>query len=161
MLKLTLKPYERVIVNGCSIRNSGRRHSIVIETHADVVRQHDLLDGDAASTPVRKAYFLIQTALIRADLREKLVPAIQKQLAALATVFGPPNVSNIFEAANEVSKMDYYKAMRALRPVLRYEEELLNHLASAERAKAAPPERGADQKEAEAALTIAAEETTS
>ena len=129
VLKLTLKPYERIIVNGCVLRNSGRRHSIVIEEQADVVRGKDMLDSKSAVTSVSKVYFLVQTALIRADLREKLIPAIQKHMAEIATVFGPPYVSHIFEAANYVSKGDYYKTLRELRPVLKYETELLQHIA--------------------------------
>ncbi|MWD28480.1 flagellum biosynthesis protein FlbT [Aquicoccus sp. SCR17] len=132
-LKLTLKPYERFIVNGCAMRNSGRRHTIVVEERADVVRGKDLLEADAAVTPVNKAYYLVQTALIRADLRDKLVPVIQHHLAELATVFGPPHVSAIFEAANSVSQSDFYKALRALRPVRLYEHELMHHIAPAPR----------------------------
>lgn len=125
-LKLTLKPNELVVVNGCAIRNSDRRHVLVIESQADIVRGHDLLDDADAATPVGRAYFLIQTALIRADLREKIVPAIQKQLAILATVLSQPNVDRIFEAANFVSMQDYYKALRALRSVLHHERKLLD-----------------------------------
>lgn len=129
-LKLTLKPYERFIVNGCPMRNSGRRHTIVIEEMADVVREKDLLDKEAAVTPVGKAYFLIQTALTRQDLRDKLRPHIQESLAGLATVFGPPNVGHIFEAANYVSIGDHYKALRALKPVIKHEAALLAGLAA-------------------------------
>ena len=132
VLKLTLKPYERFIVNGCAMRNSGRRHSIVIEEKADVVRGKDLLDASSTVSPVGKTYFLIQTALTRADLREKLVPTIQHNLAELATVFGPPNITHIFEAANFVSCDDYYKALRELRPVMQYERELMRSIAPVE-----------------------------
>lgn len=126
-LKLTLKPDERIIVNGCAMRNSGRRHVLTIESQADVIRGHDLLDPDGVVTPVRRVYFLIQTALTRADLRDDLLSPIQKQLAVLATVFGGSNVGQIFEAANFVSIGDYYKALSALRPVLRHEETIMAH----------------------------------
>lgn len=129
-LKLTLKPNELVVVNGCAIRNTNRRHVLVIESQADVVRGHDLLDDSDAATPVGRAYFLIQTALVRADLRDKVVPAIQKQLAILATVLSLPQVDRIFEAANFVSQRDYYKALRALRPVLHHERKLLDMAAA-------------------------------
>jgi flagellar biosynthesis repressor protein FlbT len=130
-LKLTLKPYERFIVNGCPMRNSGRRHTIVVEEMADVIREQDLLDQNAAVTPVSKAYFLAQTALTRQDLREKLRPIIQESLAGLAMVFDPPNVGHVFEAANYVSIGDYYKALRALKPVMKHESKLLAGLACA------------------------------
>ncbi len=124
-LKLTLKPDERIIVNGCAMRNSGRRHVLTIESQADVIRGHDLLDPEGIVTPVRRVYFLIQTALTRADLRADLLAPIQKQLAVLATVFGGSNVGQIFEAANFVSIGDFYKALSALRPVMRHEEEIM------------------------------------
>ncbi|KAF0674636.1 flagellar biosynthesis repressor FlbT [Profundibacterium mesophilum] len=124
-LKLTLKPDEKIIVNGCEMRNSSRRHVMIIESHADVVRGHDLLDEGDAATPVSRVYYLIQCVLVRANLRDKLVPVIQKDLATLATIFGGSNLSQIFEAASFVSLSDYYKALRALRPVMRYEAELL------------------------------------
>lgn len=130
-LKLTLKPDERIIVNGCAMRNSSRRHVLTIESKADVIRGQDLLDAEAVATPVRRVYFLIQTALTRADLRDDLLTPIQKQLAVLATVFIGDNVSQIFEAAHFVSIGDYYKALSALRPVMRHEEEVFARLNAA------------------------------
>lgn len=124
-LKLTLKPHERIVINGCAIRNSDRRQILTIESQADVVRGKDLLEPDAAATPVSKVYFLVQTVLIAAETREKLLPVIQRDLAVLATVFGAGTVAHIFEAANYVSQGDYYKALSELRPVLRHEEDVL------------------------------------
>ena len=42
-LRLTLKPNERILINGCVIRNSDRRQLLVIENHADIVREADLM----------------------------------------------------------------------------------------------------------------------
>jgi len=124
-LQLTLKPFERIVINGCVVRNSARKSTIVIETKADVVRGQDLLSKKAAVTPVNQAYFLVQTALTDPALQDKLRSPIQKQLAALATTFGPPNVHSVFEAANFVSQGDFYKALRALRPLMKREAEIL------------------------------------
>ena len=133
-LKLTLKPDERIVVNGCMMRNSSRRHVLTIESHADVVRGHDLLDDDAPATPVTRVYYLIQTALIQKAVRDDLLPLIQKQLAALATTFGHPSLGHVFEAANYVSIGDYYKALRALRPVIAHEADLFAHIAARDKA---------------------------
>ena len=127
-LKLTLRPDERIVVNGCMMRNSSRRHVLTIESHADVVRGHDLLDEDAPVTPVTRVYYLIQNALIHSKLRDDLVPIIQREMANLATTFGNPSLGHVFEAANFVSTGDFYKAMRALRPVIEHETQLLAHL---------------------------------
>jgi len=128
-LRLTLKPEERIIVNGCVIRNAARRQTLTIENRADVVRGHDLLKEHEAKTPVTRVYFLIQTVLVAAELRDEFNPRIQKQLAELVTVFGANYTDNILRAANFVSIGDYYKALRALSGIMKHERELLNLLA--------------------------------
>ena len=133
-LKLTLKPFERIVINGCAIRNSDRRQVLIIESMGDVIRGKDLLEAHAAATPVSKVYFLIQTALTCSETRDQLLPIIQRDLAVLATVFGSGHVHHVFEAANFVSQGDFYKALSELRPVMRHEEVVF--AAAAERANA-------------------------
>jgi flagellar protein FlbT len=140
-LQLTLKPFERIVVNGCVMRNTGRRTTLVVETQADVVREHDMLSSKAAVTPVNMVYFFIQTALTRADQREKLVPEIQKQLAVLATTFSSENVHHVFEAANHVSQADYYRALCALRPLMEREAEILGVKSARSDRSPEPPQR--------------------
>ncbi|GHD99262.1 flbT protein [Defluviimonas sp. 20V17] len=123
-LKITLKPHERMVVNGCVIRNSDRRHVLMIENRADVVRGEDLLGEDIPATPVKEAYFLIQTALIQPDLRSVLVPKIQTRLVDIATIYSVHMTDGVFEAANFVAVHDFYKAMAALRALMRHEEEV-------------------------------------
>ena len=62
----------------------------------------------------------------------------QSDLADLAMVFGGDNLSRIFEAANFVSQSDFYKALSALRPVLKHEATLMAFTAARE-AEAGPP----------------------
>jgi flagellar protein FlbT len=123
-LRLTLKPNERILINGCVIRNTDRRQLLVIENHADIVREADLLGESEARTPVKEVYFFIQAALLDTSKRKKLVPIIQKKLAQLVPVFHDDVGEHIFEAAGHVSQADFYKAMRALRPLMEYEDRL-------------------------------------
>lgn len=123
-LRLTLKPNERILINGCVVRNSDRRQLLVIETHGEIVRESDLLKENEARTPVKEVYFFIQAALLDPEKRKKLMPIIQKRLGKLVPVFHDEVGEHIFEAANHVSQSDYYKAMRALRPLIEYEARL-------------------------------------
>lgn len=127
-LNLTLKPNEVVLINGCVVRNSDRRQTIMIESKGDIVRQRDLLNDSEARTPVKEVYFFIQTALLDTDVREKLVLIIQKKLGQLVPVFHDEMSQHIFEAASHVSHEDFYKAMRALRPLMDYEAQLFDML---------------------------------
>jgi flagellar protein FlbT len=125
-LRLTLKPNEKIVINGCVIRNADRRQMLTIENHADIVRGVDLLAEEEAGTPVKNVYFFIQSCLLRPDIRDEMVPVIQKDLARLVPIFHEEIGGHIFEAANHVSIGDYYKAMRALRPLIKYEQRLLD-----------------------------------
>lgn len=101
---------------------------LTIENHADIVRGVDLLDETEAGSPVKNVYFFIQTALLNPTVRDDLIPVIQKDLAQLVPVFHEEIGGHIFEAANHVSCRDFYKAMRALRPLIQYEARLLDML---------------------------------
>lgn len=129
-LRLTLKPNEKLIVNGCVIKNADRRQVLIIENQADIVRGVDLLGENEAATPVKKVYFFVQNALLNPEMRDALVPVIQDKLGKLVPVFHDEISGHIFEAANNVSVGDYYKAMSALRPVMEYEAHLLDLLNS-------------------------------
>ena len=123
-LNLTLKPFERFVVNGCMMRNGGRKSTITVENRADIIRETDLLKPDAASTPVRIVYFLIQNALIEPARRERLLKEIQTRLAQLVPVFGEELRQHVFEAANNVSRGEYFTALRDLRPLMKREDEV-------------------------------------
>ncbi|MBP0484589.1 flagellar biosynthesis repressor FlbT [Sagittula salina] len=123
-LNLALKPYERIVVNGCMIRNGGRKSTITVETRADIIRETDIIKPDQATTPVRRVYLLIQSALVDVERREQLVKAAQIALAELATVFTPDLRNCVFVAANNVSRGEYFTALRDLRPLLKREDEV-------------------------------------
>jgi flagellar protein FlbT len=141
---LTLKPDERIIVNGCAIRNASRRQTLTIENRADVVRGHDLLKEQEAQTPVTRVYFSIQTVLVAAELREEFTPKIQKSLAELMSVFGAEYRDNIIQAANFVSVGDYYKALRALSGLIKHERQLLELIAQNESSDATNSTKAAE-----------------
>ena len=126
MLKITLRPKERIVINGCVLRNGERRQTFVVENHSDIVRERDLLSENGASTPVSRVYYLAQTALLKPDLRAKLVPEVHRRLAELAACFGAEMRVHILACAGHVSTGDFYKSLVSLRPVRAYETELLN-----------------------------------
>ena len=131
-LRLSLKPNEKLVINGCVISNANRRQMLTIENHADVIREADLLDPDEAATPVSQAYFFIQSALLDPGIRDDIVPIVQKRLGQLAAVFEDQISGLVFEAANHVSRGDYYKALSKLRGVLKHEAELIKRINNTE-----------------------------
>lgn len=129
-LKLTLKPNERVVINGCVIRNADRRQVFVIENRADVIRENELIDEPPVTRPAARAYFLIQCAVMQSDLRDRLGPEIRDLLARLVPVYRPEIAQKVFEAASNVSIGNHYMALRAMRPVMQHEDKVLAHIAA-------------------------------
>lgn len=125
-LKITLKPNELLVINGCVVRNSNRRHTMMIENYGDIIRGSDLLTEEQADTPLKKVYFLIQTAFLEPKTRDKVIPYVQENLAELFTIFSTGTRNNIMECANYVSTNDYYKALSVLKPAIEYEKKLLD-----------------------------------
>lgn len=131
-LRLTLKPDERVIVNGCILRNGPRRHVLEVENRADVLRGDEMLDAETATTPARRIAYQIQIVLVSPPHRASLQPQLETGLAALALAL-PSFAPAIAAAGTALAGGSYYAAFRALTPLFPYEDRLLSHAAEESR----------------------------
>lgn len=59
-LRITLKPHERVIINGAMIRNGDRNSYILVETQCRFLRESDFVDEAGVHTPCRKICLVLQ-----------------------------------------------------------------------------------------------------
>lgn len=128
-LKLSLKPHERVIVNGCILRNGPRRQVLEVENRADVLRGDEMLDAQTAQTPVRKLAYQLQIALVsqlhRGDLQQQIEHDLQQLTMAL------PRFAALFDTVGQAAQArNFYLAFRSLAPAIAYEEQLFAHLES-------------------------------
>lgn len=125
-LKLRLKPLERVVINGCVVQNENRRYTLTVSNFAQIIRGSDILQEEEAITPVRRAYFLIQSMLLDPTVAAQGTATVAEMMARLYTTFARPEIkSRIVRAMGHVGERDYYKALAALRPVMEYEGVLL------------------------------------
>lgn len=130
-LKLRLKPCERVVINGCVVQNENRRYTLTISNFAQIIRGSDILQEEDAVTPVRRAYFLIQSMLLDPTVAAG-GGAAAEMMAQLYTTFTRPDIQDrIARAMGHIGERDYYKALSALRPVMEYEGTLLSPAPSA------------------------------
>lgn len=122
-LRLTLKPNERIIVNGCILRNGPRRHVLEVENRADVLRGEEMLDAETARTPARRLAYHIQIALVSAAHREDFLPRIQSGLTELTKAL-PRFATTLTQVDVLVAQGSYYAAFRTLSEVITYEDRL-------------------------------------
>src|SRR5882762_2937411 len=85
-LKLTLKPNEKLIVNGAVLSNSSPR-AVTLSFHnrAHLLQQKDVLLPEEANTPLRRTYFALQCLYLdeeNADQHRQLFTKFAAELYA-------------------------------------------------------------------------------
>ena len=58
-LKLSLKPGEKIVVNGAVIVNGDRRSTLILQNKVSLLREKDILLAEDVDTPVKHVYFPI------------------------------------------------------------------------------------------------------
>ena len=84
-LKLSLKPKEAVVVNGAVLRNGERRGTILLQNQARVLRQKDVLEPEAAESPVEHLYFAIMQMYLTGETEG---PLYDQAVTAIAAAMG-------------------------------------------------------------------------
>jgi len=59
-LKISLKPRERIIIDGAIIQNGTARCDLVVENTVPILREKDILREQDADSPCKRIYFAIQ-----------------------------------------------------------------------------------------------------
>lgn len=117
VLAITLRPEERVIINGCVLHNAGRKAVFYVESRADILRARDLISEAEARDPIRRIHFKLQQALIAPGRREGESPALAAALEDLLATAAEGAAPHLHAAARALAAGDYYQALVALRPL--------------------------------------------
>jgi len=127
-LKLTLKPDEKVIVNGAVIANGGAKTTLSIENSAIILRQKDILTEEQASTPAKRIYFCLQLAYLDSDHERDYLEKANLLVRDFINAAPTEEVREILEPVGiDVSARNYFKALKQLKKLIAYEEKRLNY----------------------------------
>lgn len=130
MLAVKLKPGERIVVNGAVLCNGNARNTLYFANTASILREKDVLRVEEASSPVARAYYLVQLMMLNAEDLAVYQRSHEKLMTKLLQTFSNKQiVQKLTESAQWVRSGDYYKALVALRPVRDYEAALLSRTA--------------------------------
>jgi flagellar protein FlbT len=127
-LKVELKPHERIILGQVVIRNGDTRAKLFVEGRAPILREKDILTAATASTPARMIYLCVQLMYLTGD-----VPAHKGAYFALVRDFlaaAPSATAHVDDINNCILSDDLYKALKAAKQLIAYEEELVAHATS-------------------------------
>lgn len=124
-LKVELKPNERIIIGTAVVRNGDQRTSLIIDGHAPILREKDILSPRTADSPAKLIYLAIQLMYIDGRVAEnigtynKLVTDFQQAV---------PSSTNILIAIhNHILNSEFYKALKEAKQLLAYERKLFEH----------------------------------
>ncbi|MBN9310386.1 flagellar biosynthesis repressor FlbT [Devosia sp.] len=124
-LKVELKPGERLIVGNCVITNSDQRTRLFIDGKAPILREKDILTFDTADSPAKRIYLAVQLMYIHDDV-ERLTRDYFQLVNDIITA-APSTTRIVDEINNEILTGNLYKALKAAKKLIQYEQELLGN----------------------------------
>ncbi|MCB2096460.1 MAG: flagellar biosynthesis repressor FlbT [Parvularculaceae bacterium] len=129
-LKLSLKPGEKIAVNGAVIVNGDRRAEFIVENQASILRERDIMRTDEATTPARRVYLPVMMMALDPNARQAAFGEFEKRLTEIAGVLSDPaGLSICLKISAAVANGAYYKALGHCRALIDYESERLNNVA--------------------------------
>jgi len=126
-LKITLKPHEKMIIDGAVVTNGANRCELYIENSVPILRQKDILGEMEANSPARRIYFAIQLMYIdRANL--ELHHKTYWQLVHDLIQAAPSTLPVIDAISDNILKGQYYQALKGARNLIDYEKEVVTRV---------------------------------
>src|ERR1700738_3400623 len=124
VLKVGLKPPERIIIGSCVITNTDQRARLLIDgDNIPILREKDILTPETANTPAKLIYLAVQLMYISPDPQANHGTYFNL-LREVVTVM-PSAWPIIEEINNHILSGDLYLALKEARKLIAYEAKLL------------------------------------
>jgi flagellar protein FlbT len=122
-LKVELKPGERIIIGDSVVTNDDQRTRLVIEGDAPILREKDIMTVEAANTPCKKIYLVVQLMYLSRDPKthHELYFTLMKETLNAA----PSTQAHFDRINNQILTGNIYKALKETQALIEYEKELL------------------------------------
>ena len=123
-LKVELKPRERIIIGDCVVTNDDQRTRLLIDGHAPILREKDIMTTRLATTPAKRIYLAIQLMYTSRDPtahHQIYFELVRDILRAAPTTW--PFIESI---NNHILSDELYKALKQAKKLIAYETELID-----------------------------------
>ncbi len=128
-LKLSLKPNEKIVLNGAVIQNGDRRTTMLLQNKASVLREKDIMQSEDADTPAKRIYFPVMMMYLAnedaADVYNEFALRMTEFMGAVSQV---KILEECVAISRDVLSGDYYKALSRCRKLIDYEAERLGNV---------------------------------
>lgn len=126
-LKLSLKPNEKIVLNGAVVQNGDRRTTLLLQNKASVLREKDIMQFDEANTPARRIYLPIMLMYLQGQESPEQYNEFALRMTEFMGVVRVPTVlEECVNISREVMSGEYYKALTRCRKLMEFEAARLN-----------------------------------
>ncbi len=127
-LKLSLKPGEKFAINGAVIVNGDRRGTLVVQNHASILRERDILQPEDVTSPAKHIYFPIMMMYLDETGQQNYYRDFTQRMTEFMDAVSRPEVLLLcVEISKEIVSHRYYAALRLCARLLELEQEILGN----------------------------------
>lgn len=130
-LKIFLNAGEKVFINGAVIESVERNARLVIHNQADILRQKDILAEDDVKSPAQRIYFAIQCLYIAPEESDEYLMLLHRLVTDFESA-APSSRELIARMSRHLMDGEIYRALKAAKQIVKYEEEALAAYAQAQ-----------------------------
>ena len=120
-----------MLIGNAVITNGDRTTEFFIENKVPILREKELMKEDAASTPGRRIYFLVQLMYVDeehfATYHDQFWEIVRQVILA-----APSTTPIITDICHEIMSRRYYQALKEARRLVDYEQELVDSAIASE-----------------------------
>ena len=125
-LKLSLKPNEKIVLNGAVIQNGDRRTTMLLQNKASVLREKDIMQAEEANTPARRIYFPVMMMYLAGEDNAETYNEFALRMTEFMSAVSSVNaLEECVAISKDVMSGDYYKALSRCRKLMDFESERL------------------------------------
>lgn len=119
-LRISLKSGERIFINGALIR-AGRKATLELLNTATFLLEQHIMEPEAATTPLKKLYLDVQSAVMTPERKAGARAACLADLEQLRFLPTPEVVAALPAIANFIERERYIDALKLIRGLFPYD----------------------------------------
>jgi flagellar protein FlbT len=124
-LKISLKPNEKIYLNGAVIRVD-RKVTLELLNDVQFLLESHVLQIDEASTPLRQLYFILQVMLMNPTGANDAYEMFRRSLPLMIASFSDPEITGTLKHIDRmVGEGHVYEALKAIRGLYPLESRVL------------------------------------
>jgi len=124
-LKISLKPNEKIYINGAVLRVD-RKVSIELLNDVQFLLENHVLQADEASTPLRQLYFILQVMLMNPEGADQARMMFRKSLPLLLASFADEQIRSALKHVDRLVGEDHvYDALKTIRALYPLEKHII------------------------------------